>query len=623
MMRSVLALTRALWWLMFGLHRGKLRKGWGLYKIGGFRLCWHCMMDRFHAREIPYDSIRNQLSGLQSEYILEKCPFKPLFSIVVPVYKVNQKWLEKCISSVVNQVYKNWEMILVDDASQQDDLRHLMNGWALRDNRIRCFYSEKNAGIAEATNIGIKKAHGQFIAFLDHDDELTPDALTWVVWALNKNPDALWLYSDEDMISTRGKCHDPHFKPDFSPEYLLSNMFTCHLSVYAAQMLAGAGGLRNGLDGSQDHDLALRLSEIIPAGKIIHISRVLYHWREVPGSTASGVTAKPKAPAAGRKAVADALQRRGIRGKVTSYELCTTIYQIEFEPSEFPKVSVIIPTKNAVSLVKKCIDSVRKYTRYPNYEIVIIDNASDELELLNYIDRERSENRVKVVRYDKPFNHSEMNNIAVDSVDSEFVLFMNNDIEILTEQWLEQLVGAAQMDQSISVVGGLLLYPNKHVQHGGIVLGVYGTAGHAHKYIYNRLPGYLGRLHTLQEVSGITAAMALVRGSCFKQIGGFDAQRYPTLYNDVDLCIRLRQAGYRCIYNPMVKAIHYETKTRPVSPEELFYKQRLGSDYAGTLKSDPFYSPNLSLNNEQFRGFREFPVEEQIPELTNIAGEIS
>jgi GT2 family glycosyltransferase len=621
MINYIAILTRAFGWLLFGLHRGKLRKIWGLYKIGGLRLCWYCMKDRFHSRDLPYDPQRNQLSDTQSELILEGCSFKPLFSIIVPVYKVNCKWLEKCICSVTSQYYKNWEMILVDDASQQEDLRLLMNEWTSRDQRICCFYSEKNAGIAQTTNVGIRQASGQYIAFLDHDDELTPDALTWVVWSLSQNPDALWLYSDEDMISTRGKCHDPHFKPDFSLEYLLSNMYTCHLSVYSAQMLAAAGGLREGFDGSQDHDLALRLSEIIPQSRIVHIPRVLYHWREVPGSTAVGVAAKPKAPAAGRKAVAEALQRRDIRGEVRSYELCPTIYQIKFELSVFPKVSVIIPTKNALSLIKKCIGSMRQFTQYPNYEIVIIDNASDAPEFLEYISREQSENKLKVVRYDKPFNHSEMNNIAADSTDGEFVLLMNNDIEIITENWLEQLVAAAQTDSSIAVVGGMLLYPNRHVQHGGIVLGLYGTAGHAHKYIYNRLPGYLGRLHTLQEVSGITAALALVRRSSFRQIGSFNSDRYPTLYNDVDLCIRLRKEGYRCIYNPMVRAIHYETKTRPIDPQELFYKQSLQSDYAEILNYDPFYNPNLSLGNEQFRGFREFPVEDQIPELADSPGD--
>lgn len=584
-------------------------------------MCWYRAIETFDIkrRTFQYKASRNQLSRSQSDYILAKCANRPLFSIIVPVYKVKRKWLEKCICSVICQHYRNWELILVDDASRREDLKKLMNTWALRDSRVHTYYLETNCGIAGATNFGIRQAKGEFIGALDHDDELTPDAITWVVWSLNKHTGALWFYSDEDKISPSGEYYGPHFKPDFSPEFLLSNMYTCHFRVYSRDVLKKIGGLRKGFDGSQDHDLALRLSEVVPRDKIVHIPRVLYHWRAIPGSAAMGIAAKPNAPSVGRKAVAEALKRRKLKGKVTSYEICPTIYQIEFEPSEFPKVSIIIPTKNALSLIRKCITSVRKYTNYPNFEIVVINSDSDEPELLEYLTEEQSENRIEVMHYNKPFNHSEMNNIAAASVDSEFVLFMNNDIEVVSEKWLEQLVAVTQLDESIAVVGGLLLYPNGMVQHGGIILGLYGTAGHAHKYIYSSVPGYLGRLHALQEMSGITAALALVRRSSFEHIGGFDSSRYPTLYNDVDLCIRLRKEGYRCIYNPMVRAIHYETKTRPVVAEDFLFKKRLVDDYSEILKNDPFYNPNLSLNNEQFCGFRPFPVEDQIPELANMS----
>jgi glycosyltransferase involved in cell wall biosynthesis len=619
----IMIFIRAMWWLLFSSQRKKIKKAWYVYKAGGIRFCWHCMVDKFGARNLVYDHLQNQLSNSQSKHILDKCPSKPLFSIVVPVYKVARKWLDKCISSVVNQYYSNWELILIDDASGKEDLRQLMDKWASKDERIRVYYLEENSGIAGATNFGMKQSKGKYVGILDHDDELTPDALTWVIWALNQNPEALWIYSDEDLITTTGKCYNPYFKPDFSPEFLLTNMYTCHFRVYATEVLAKIKYLQKGFDGSQDHDLALRLSEIVTKEKIIHIPRVLYHWRTIPGSTAMSIKEKPKAPSAGRKAVADALKRRKIKGKVSSYELCPTIYKIKFEPSKFPKVSIIIPTKNALLLTRKCINSVRNHTNYPNYEIVIINNASDDPEFLKYLSKEQSENRIKVIQYNKSFNHSEMNNAAAASVDSEFVLFMNNDIEITSEEWLEQLVAVTELDESIAVVGGLLLYPNGRVQHGGIVLGLNGTAGHAHKYIYNGLPGYHGRLHTLQEMSGITAALALVRRSCFNLVGGFNSNRYPTLYNDVDLCIRLRKKGYRCIYNPMVEATHYETRTRPVNFEESVYKQRLVSDYAEILQYDPFYNPNLALNNEQFHGLRAFPVEEQIPELTNMPKEFS
>jgi len=610
--------ARALWWLLFAPNRRKLAKVWAMYKFGGVRLCWHRAVERFGRKEISYEPFQNQLLPSQSEHLLAKCPAQPLFSVIVPVYKVDCKWLEKCICSVVCQHYRNWEFILVDDASRRDDLKQLMNAWALKDNRIHVYYLDQNLGIAGATNFGIKKARGEFIGFLDHDDELTPDALSWVVWALNKHPDALWFYSDEDKVSPSGEYYGPHFKPDFSPELLLSNMYTCHFSVYSSHILDEVGGIRPGFEGAQDHDLALRISEIVRSDQVAHIPRIIYHWRTIPGSAAMSIEEKPLAPISGRKAVEEALRRRNLKGYVTSNKLCPTLYQIRFQPTSFPKVSIIIPTKNSFSLIKRCLNSLRGHTNYPNYSTVVIDNQSDDEFFLEFVAQEQSKGLIKVIEYNKPFNHSDMNNVTVKNTDSDFVVFMNNDVEIISENWLEQLVATINMDTSIAAVGGLLLYRNGIVQHGGIILGLNGAAGHAHKYTYSKDVGYYGRLHALQETSGITAALMLVRRSAFEHIGGFNSKRYQGLYNDVDLCIRFRKSGFRCLYNPMVKAIHYESKTRPITREQSIYQKRLIDDYSEILSNDPFYNPNLSLDNEQFRGFRLFPIEEQIPELRAI-----
>jgi GT2 family glycosyltransferase len=534
------------------------------------------------------------------------------------VYKIERKWLEKCICSVVCQHYRNWELILVDDDSRRDEIKQYMNMWAMRDNRIHVHCLEKNCGIAGATNFGIKQARGEFIGFLDHDDELTPDALTWVVWALNKHPDALWFYSDEDKISPSGEYHAPHFKPDFSPELLLSNMYTCHFSVYSARILNEVGGIRQGFEGSQDHDLALRISEIVQKDQVVHIPRIIYHWRAIPGSAALSINEKPIAPKSGRKAVEEALKRRNLKGYVKSNKLCPTLYQITLQPTSFPKVSIIIPTKNSLSILKKCLNSLRNHTNYPNYEIVVIDNQSNAKSFLKFITEEQSKGLIKVIKYDKPFNHSDMNNITIKNTDSDFVVFMNNDIEIISDNWLEQFVATINIDKFVACVGALLLYPNGMVQHGGIVLGINGTAGHAHKYMYGKDLGYNCRLHALQETSGVTAALMFVRSSAFKHIGGFNSDRYPVLYNDVDLCIRFRQRGFRCLYNPMVKAIHYESRTRLITTKELIYRDRLRQDYPETLNRDPFYNPNLSLDNEQFKGYRPFPIEEELLELSTI-----
>jgi GT2 family glycosyltransferase len=609
-----LILVRALRWFLFGSNVRRLAKVWATYKAGGIRLCWSRARKRFGAKRYSYDHKRNQLSRVQSEYILARCSNRPLVSIVVPVYKTNYKWLKKCISSVVSQHNTNWELILIDDASEESDPKQLMNDYASKDKRIRAYCLEQNLGITGATNFGIKQAKGEFIGFLDHDDELTPDALTWMVWALNKHPGALWFYSDEDLITATDKCHSPRFKPDFSPEFLLSNMYTCHFSIYSTHVLNKVGGIRQGFDGSQYHDLVLRLSEVIPREKVVHIPRVLYHRRQIPTSAAA-IEAEPKAPSAGCKAVAEALERRHIKARVTSYGLCPAIYRITFQLTSFPRVSIIIPTKNYLSLVQKCIHSIRQHTSYPNYEIIIINNASDDVEFLEYIKTEQSENRIKVIHYDKPFDHSEMNNIAVQSTNSDFVVFMNNDIEIISDEWLEQLVATAQMDESIGVVGAMLLYPDGKVQHGGIVLGIDGVTGHAHQFIDSDAPGYLGRLQSLQEVSCVTAALMLVKRSKFNDVGGFNSGKYPTLCNDVDLCIRLRKRGFRCIFNPMVKAIHLESKTRVISSADLVYKAGLQAEYSEVLEKDPFYNPNLALDSMPFMGYRPFPIEMQIPEL--------
>ena len=392
-------------------------------------------------------------------------------------------------------------------------------------------------------------------------------------------------------------------------------MFTCHFSIYSAKVIHQVGGLRLGFDGAQDHDMALRISEIVPQDKIVHIPRILYHWREVPSSTTMGIEKKSGAPAAGRKAVSDALERRKLKGIVTSNETCKTLYMIELQPARYPEVTIIIPTKNSLDLMKKCLDSIREHTKYPNYNILVIDNKSDDKEFLEYIYEQESNGDLKVMKYDKPFNHSDMNNAAVKSVSSELVIFMNNDIEIISNNWLEQLVATVLIDDTVACAGCLLLYKGNRVQHGGVLVGIADRAGHAHKHVPSEMIGYYGRLYALQQMSGVTAAFMLAKRAVFEKVGGFRADRFPTSYNDVDLCLRFSKEGFRCIYNPMVKAYHYESKTRPMESNETEYQIRIKSDYPAVFNRDPFYNPNLSLDNEQFRGHAFFPVGDQIEEL--------
>ncbi len=599
-----------------GWHRAPFAaalRGWQLLRKGGvsglvrrFRIFIYRVACSSSFR-IP---LSNQLTPEDAERLLEALELQPRISLIVPVYRIEPRWLDLCIGSVVNQSYPNWELVLVDDGSGERALSELMTAWAARDERIRLVPLGENRNISGATNAGIEHATGEFIGFLDHDDELTPDALAWIVAYHNRRPEARWFYSDEVIVNPEGQCLNLHLKPDFSPEFLLSAMYTCHLSVYAADLIRETGGMRLGFEGSQDHDLALRISETVRRDQVVHIPRVLYRWRAVESSTAADVDCKPHALVAGRRAVKEALARRGIRGQVRPSPYCSSMYEIHLQPQRFPAVSIIIPTKNGLADLKTCLDSLHKKTRYPDYEVIVIDNQSDDPKLLAYLEQEQQAGRLRVLPYPEPFNHSDMNNQAVAACDSEYVVFMNNDVELISEAWLETLVAAAELDRSIAGVGAKLLYPDNAVQHAGLLLGICGLAGHAHRFAEDDDPGYLCRANLLNEFSGATAALLLMRKSAFREVGGFDEALFPTSFNDVDLWIRLGKAGYRCLYNPFVKAYHYESKTRKTPPPtEAEYENRLKEKWKTELASDRFYNPNLGLDNELFFNHRPYPID--------------
>lgn len=590
-----------------------LWRAWELFRSGGVRtLKWRLQLFLFQiSRSSSYQiTLYNQLSQDQAQKVHHALTHHPLISLVIPVYKVDPRWLESCLDSVASQYYENWEAILVDDCSQQPELTALMKTWCQRDSRFRLVELKENQNISAATNAGIEMANGEWIGFLDHDDELTPDALTWITASSHRSPQAKWFYSDEAIISPEGECLNLHLKPDYSPEFLLSAMYTCHLSVYSAELVRSVGGMRLGFEGAQDHDLALRIAERIDRDQVAHIPRVLYRWRAIETSTAANVSTKPHAIPAGIKAVSEALVRRGIQGTVRPSKRCPSMYEIHLSPQSYPRVSILIPTKNGLADLKKCLTSLREKTQYPNYEVVVIDNQSDDRKLLAYLANEEREGRLRVIEYDQAFNHSDMNNKAVATCNADFVVFMNNDVEILSERWLETFMATVQLDDSIAGVGAKLLYPDGTVQHGGLVLGIGGLAGHAHRFAEDIEPGYLSRANLLNEFSGATAAMLLMRRTAFEEVGGFDAEMFPTSFNDVDLWIRLQKAGYRCLLNPFVKAYHYESKTRKTSSKlETEYENRLKSQWKMELANDRFYNPNLGLDNELFYNHRPYPIE--------------
>ncbi|KST67355.1 glycosyltransferase [Mastigocoleus testarum] len=520
----------------------------------------------------------------------------PKISVIMPAYNSQIEFLESAIKSVVNQVYDNWELCIADDYSTNPEVRATLNKWTGKDSRIKVIFRTENGNISAATNSAASIASGEFIAFLDHDDELTPDALGEVALYLAEHPETDFLYSDDDKIDTQGRRFSPQFKPDWSPELLLSYMYMSHLCVVRCSIFKEVGGLRLGYEGSQDYDFALRATEI--AREVKHLPLVLYHWRAVPGSTATSGSAKPASFVAGEKALQETLQRRGISGSVYHPEWAVKagcgIFEYQF-PNTGSSVTIVIPTKNKLNLLQTCLNSLEK-TTYENYQVVVIDNESDDPETLAYL--EQIPHKVlHIGNQGAGFNFAAINNRAVEGVDSDYVLFLNNDTEVISPQWLSQMMGFAQL-QGVGAVGARLLYPDGKIQHAGVVHGLYhGSAGPAFKTAPEWDFGYLAYAKVNRNYSAVTAACLLTPRTLFLQLGGFDEQQFAVAYNDVDYCYRLVEEGYRCVYCPTAELIHYEGVSRGFvdNPKEPATFKRKYAD-----KVDRWYSPHLSLNNEQF-----------------------
>jgi len=520
----------------------------------------------------------------------------PKISIVMPVHDPPVELLERAIASVNAQVHEEWELCIVDDASTNQAVRAALERWGVADSRIRVAYLDQNVNISVATNRAVTLSTGEFLLFFDHDDELTPDAVGEITLYLAERPDTDVVYSDDDKIDVTGRRYDPQFKPDWSPELLLSYMYLSHVLVVRKTLFESCGGMRVGFEGSQDYDLALRMAE--RTCTIGHLPKILYHWRALPGSTASSGAAKPASFEAGRRAVADALQRRGVVAQVRQADFAVTgnlgIYTHEFS-DDGPQVTILIPTKNQVSILRRCIESLRK-TTYRNYEIVIIDNESDDPETLAYL--QSLPNRVLRIRNPSGrFNFSAINNRAVEQVGGEFVLFLNNDTEVKAPRWLSQMMGYAQMS-GVGAVGAKLVFADGRIQHAGVVHGLYhGLAGPAFKLSPSWEHGYLAYASVVKNYSAVTAACLLTSRRHFLDLGGFNEIEFGVAYNDVDYCYRLVEQGYRCVYCPDAQLIHYEGYSRGFrdDPAEVAaFKRKYHR------RGDPWYSPYLSLADETF-----------------------
>ena len=549
--------------------------------------------------------IRNELVSVdidarknESEYF----SYRPKISIITPVWNTDEKWLQLALESVLNQIYDNWELCLVDGGSTKPHIKKILKEYAEKDPRIKVNFLEENKGIVGNSNEALTIATGDFLALLDHDDELTEDALFEIVKLLNDHPDADIIYSDDDKIDENGNPFDFHFKPDWSPELLLSYCYFSHVQVLRRTLVENVGGFRWDFDGAQDYDLLLRTTE--KTDKIYHIPKILYHWRSVRGSLAFSPDEKPVSIEKGRKAVEEAIQRRGISGNVTVPEYAQKgklgIYKINFVLRTEPKISIIIPTKDKIDLLKRCIDSIERKTTYKNYEIVIIDNGSEEQVTQEYLKITQH----KVIHINTAgFNFSKINNIAVSKIDTEFILFLNNDTEVISENWLEEMAGYLISDPKIGAVGAKLIYKDGRVQHAGVILGLHnGLAGHANKLLnYNNI-GYFSYAAVVRDFSAVTAACLLTRKRYFEEVGGFDEENLSVAYNDVDFCLKFVQKGYRIVFNPYALLYHDEAGSRGIGNdnpnEEIFLKKKWGYYIQ---KGDPYYNPNLSLDDEQFK----------------------
>lgn len=535
---------------------------------------------------------------------LEKMEFRPLISIVMATYNTPADFLRAAIDSVRSQIYENWELCIADDASTNQAVQGILQESAKADSRIKVTFRATNGNISNATNSALELAVGEYIAFMDHDDIIYPHALAAVVSVLNKNRDIAFLYSDEDKIDEADNRHDPHFKSDWNPELFLNQNYINHLSVVRNDLIEAAGGFRIGFEGSQDYDFLLRLLFLLPNQQIAHIPLLLYGWRVFKTSQSFSQTKARRAKLASLLALSDFISQKSIHGEVI--EPTRETFRIKrLLPPAPPLVSIIIPTKDKLDLLRQCILGILHTNAYQNFEIIVVDNNSEEPETLAYFEELAQIPKCKVLRYTEPFNYSAINNFAAKAAVGEFLLLLNNDIRMINDAWLEELV-CHGLQKEVGIVGSKLLYENDTIQHAGIIVGLGGVAGHSHKYFRRSDPGYFRRLEVAQDLSGVTAGCLLIKKAIFFQVGGLDEENLKIAFNDVDLCLKVRQAGYRVVFNPFSLLYHLESVSRgdDSAPEKV---QRFNSEiefmkrkWSNRLINDPFYSPNLTLAREDF-----------------------
>jgi O-antigen biosynthesis protein len=530
---------------------------------------------------------------------------KPLFSIIMPVYNPRIDLFTKALDSIISQIYEYWELCIADDNSTDPEIKETLEKYCKADERIKVVYREQNGHISRASNSALELARGEYSVLMDHDDILREDALYEMAKAINKKGGADLIYSDEDKIDEWGLHSDPHFKPDWCPENLLSRNYLGHVCAFKTAQIRDVGAWRVGYEGSQDYDLVLRFTEIY--NNVIHIPEVLYHWRVHSESAAMSEAVKPYAYRAAQMALSEAMSRRGMEATVDFLDSFRG-YRIRFGlKNKNAKVSIIIPSKNKAEVLRKCLRSIERKSTYRNFEIIVIDNNSDQKEFFGLMKQYSRQSNIsfKCVQDKEPFNFSRLINLGRKNATGEFLLLLNNDTEVITPDWLEAMMEHVQRKE-IGVAGAKLLYDNDTIQHAGVIIGLGGAAGHVLVGEDRDGPGYFNYVNMLNTYSALTGACFMVRTDVFDEVGGFD-ELFGTEYNDVDFCLKVREAGYTNLYVPHCELYHYESMSRghPHSTSESYKKHvkevnLFRKKWKSYVENDPCYNPNLSLGVHNF-----------------------
>ncbi len=568
------------------------------------------------AREIHLELLVDHARGFESEYDrwiktfetrdqasiearMAQFSARPLVSVVVPVYKTVPEDLERAVASVLAQSYPHWELCLADDGSESPAVEEILRRFAAQEARIKVAFRPERGGIAAASNSALAVATGDLVAFLDHDDELTPDALFHVVDAVDRHPEADLLYSDQDKITPDNRRFEPFFKPDWSPDLLLSSNYICHLLVARRSLVEQAGGFRSEYDGSQDYDLILRLSE--KARQVVHIPMILYHWRATPESVAGDPSRKKYALETARLAIADHLRRRNLAAQVVPAQDAGR-WRVRYLIPDGTSVSIIIPSGGNLEILSDNLNGIARETDFRNYELIVVDNSRDNA-IRAFVNKWKADGRrARCIDWRRRrFNYSAINNEAARQARGTLLLFLNDDTRVIAPGWLTAMVELAARPE-VGAVGAKLLYPTGLIQHAGVVLGIFENCGHAFKAMDGAKSHYFGLSDVIRNVSAVTGACLMVRPEVFWEVGGFDEEKLAVAFNDIDLCLRIGRKGYRVLYTPHALLYHRECGSKTVrdvtpSPAEVLEMQTRWRD---VIAADPFYSPNLSRTSENF-----------------------